>query len=118
MRPRHIRAESGRMESGSGRFRRADQLESARLRVDILALRRELELLAEVMRTGPTPLSACAELDRAFFCLRAAERTWRGARDPAELRQVVTHLDDARRALQESLEALTRRSARPSTAAG
>ena len=50
------------MESGRGRFRRADQLERARrsLRADILALRRELELLAEVLRTGPTPVAARA----------------------------------------------------------
>jgi hypothetical protein len=102
------------MESGSGRFRRADQLERTRrsLRADILALRHELELLAEVLRTGPTPISARAALERAFFCLRAAERTWRGSRDPADLPKVVNELDDARRALQASLDALSRRSAR------
>jgi hypothetical protein len=102
------------MESGSGRFRRVDQLERARrsLRADILALRRELELLAEVLRTGPTPIAARAELERAFFCLRAAERTWRGSRDPADLPQIVTELDDARGALQDSLDAVARRSAR------
>jgi hypothetical protein len=114
MRSRHIRAESGRMESASGRFRRADQLERARHspRVDILALRRELELLAEVLRTGPTPICARAELDRGFFHLRAAERTSRGARDPADLPKVVAELDDARAALLESLDALARQSAR------
>ncbi len=99
------------MESGSGRFRRTDQLYRARrsLRAEILGLRRELELLAEVLRTGPTPISARAALDHAFFCLRAAERTWRGSRDPAELPKVVTELEDSRRALQESLDALARR---------
>ena len=103
------------MESGSGRFRRADQLERARrsLRADILALRRELELLAEVLRTGPTPISARAALDQAFFCLRAAERTWRGvarSRRPAEGRQPSSRTPAG--ALQESLDALARRAAR------
>ena len=88
------------------------------MRVDILALRRELELLAEALRTGSTPISARAALDRAFFCLRAAERTWRGSRDPAELLHVVIEHDDARSALQESLDALARCSAQTSTAAG
>ncbi len=102
------------MESGRGRFRRTDQLERARrsLRAEILALRHELELLAEVLRTGPTPISARAALDHAFFCLRAAERTWRGSRDPVDMPAIVAELDDARGALQESLDALARRAGR------
>ena len=99
------------MKTLSGRFRPTDQGDRTRhsLRVDILALRRELELLAEALRTDSTPISARAALDRAFFCLRAAERMWRGSRHPAALPKVVSELDDARRALQESLDALARR---------
>jgi hypothetical protein len=110
MRLRHIRAEIGGMESGSGRFRRTDQLDRARrsLRADILAQRRELELLDDVLRTGPTPISARAARDRAFFCLRVAERGWRGSRDPADLPAVVTSLEDSRAALEDSLDALAR----------
>jgi hypothetical protein len=102
------------MESGSGRFRRTDQLDRARrsLRTEVLGLRHELELLAEVLRTGPTPISARAALDHAFFCLRAAERTWRGSRDPADLPAVVAALEDSRAALQEALDALARRASR------
>ena len=102
------------MESGGGRFRRTDQLDRARrsLRTEILGLRHELELLAEVLRTGPTPISARAALDHAFFCLRASERTWRSSRDPAELPGVVAALEDSRAALQESLDSLARRASR------
>ncbi len=102
------------MESGSGRFRRRNQIEQARrgLRSEILALRRELELLEEVLRAGPTPISARAALDHAFFCLRAAERAWRGSRDPGHLPKVDTELVEAREALRACLDALTRRAAR------
>jgi nucleotide-binding universal stress UspA family protein len=99
------------MEVGSGRFRRADQLEQARrsLRADILALRRELELLDEVLRTGPAPISARAARDHALYSVRSAERSWRGSRDPSDLPSVVTALEESREALEESLEALARR---------
>jgi hypothetical protein len=102
------------MESGSGRFRRTDQLARARrsLRADILALRRELEMLDDVLRAGPTPISARAARDRSLHSLRVAELGWRGSRDPADLPTVVSALEDARTALQESLDALARRAAR------
>ena len=102
------------MESGSGRFRRRDQIEQARrgLRSEILALRHELELLEEVLRAGPTPISARAALDHAFFCLRAAERAWRRSRAPAELPIVDTQLRESREALRACLDALSRRAAR------
>jgi hypothetical protein len=102
------------MESGSGRFRRSDQLEQARrsLRAEILALRHELELLDDVLRTGPTPIAARAARDHALSCVRAAERAWRGSRDPSDLPAVITALENARTALQESLDSLARRTLR------
>ena len=110
MRLRDLRAEAEDMEAGGGRFRRADQLERARrsLRADILALRHELELLDDVLRTGPTPISARAARDRALYSVRVAERAWRGSRDPADLPAVITALEEARQALAESLESLAR----------
>ena len=114
MRRRDIRAETGGMESGSGRFRRRNQIEQARrgLRAEILALRHELELLEEVLRAGPTPISARAARDRSLHSLREAELGWRGSRAPTDLSTVVSALEDARSALQDSLDALSRRAAR------
>jgi len=99
------------MEPGRGRFRRADEADAARrgLRAEILGLRRELELLDEVLRAGPTAISARAALDRAFFHLRAAERAWRASREPGDLLAVVASLGDSRDALEASLEAQARR---------
>jgi hypothetical protein len=114
MRPWRNHAEIAHMESAGRRFRRADQLERARrsLRADILAQRRELELLDDVLRAGPTPISARAARDHAFYSVRAAERGWRASRDPADLPAVVSALEDSRSALEQSLEALARRGAR------
>jgi hypothetical protein len=102
------------MESGRGRFRRSEGGEDARreLREEILGLRRELELLDEVLNAGPTPLSARAALDRSFFFLRTAERAWRGSRQPGDLMIVVRRLEGARAGLDDALEALRRRAAR------
>ena len=102
------------MEPGRGRFRRAEQGEDARreLRAEIQGLRRELELLDEVLQAGPTPLSARASLDRSFFSLRAAERAWRAAEEAHDLMAVVQQLEATRAALDDCLEALRRRSAR------
>ena len=98
------------MESGRGRFRRAEDARRE-LRAEILGLRRELELLDEVLRSGPTPLSARASLDRAFFAIRAAERAWRESRVPGDLMLIVRQLETSRAALDASLEALRRRAA-------
>ena len=99
------------VEAGRGRFRRPDEAEAARraLRAEILGQRRELELLDEVLRAGPTSISARAALDRAFFHLRAAERAWRASREPGDLLTVVDNLAAAREALEASLEAQQRR---------
>jgi hypothetical protein len=100
------------MESGSGRFRRRDQAQQIRrrLRADILALRQELELLDEALRAGPTPISARAALDHALAALRRAERAWHESRAPLDLPEVDRQLEEAREALQASLDALARRS--------
>jgi len=84
----------------------------------MLALRRELELLDEVLNAGPTPLSARAALDRSFFFLRTAERAWRRSRQPGDLMIVVRRLEGARAGLDAALDALRRRApaARPPTA--
>ena len=102
------------MESGRGRFRRGDEMGDARreLRSEIRGLRRELELLDDVLDAGPTPLSARAALDHAFFNLRGAEREWRSSREHADLHAVVRQLEGTRDALEASLEALRRRAAR------
>jgi hypothetical protein len=99
------------MESGRGRFQRAGEADKTRrgLRAELLALRRELELLDEVLRTGPTPISARAGLDHSFYSLRAAERAFRESRQPADLLVVVKQLEDARDALGAALDALARR---------
>src|SRR3954454_17723912 len=96
------------MESGRGRFRRAEQGEDARraLHEELVGLRRELETLDEVLNAGPTPISARASLDRAFFAMRAAERAWRDARQPGDLMLVVRRLEGTRAALEDSLESL------------
>jgi hypothetical protein len=72
-------------------------------------VRLELELLDEVLRAGPTPISARAALDRAFFHLRAAERAWRASREPGDLLAVVESLAASREAVEASLEAQERR---------
>src|SRR4051794_27454682 len=114
MRPRRRAADILDMESGRGRFRRAEQGEDARrqVRSELLGLRRELELLDEVLNAGPTPISARAALDRAFFALRAAERAWRDSRLPTDLMAVVRHLQGTRAALDDPLGPLARRGAR------
>jgi hypothetical protein len=100
------------MESGRGRFQRAGEAEQTRrgLRSELLATRRELELLDEVLRAGPAPISARAGLDHSFFSLRAAERAWRESRQPGDLLVVVKQLEDARDALGAALDALARAS--------
>jgi hypothetical protein len=120
MRKRRSEADIVDMESGRGRFRRADEAEETRrgLRAEILALRRELELLDEVLQAGPTPISARAALDRSFFALRAAERAWRDSRLPSDLLAVVNQLGVAREALGAALEALARSRARAGPASG
>jgi|SRR5215210_1504134 len=107
------------MESGRGRFRRADHVDDARLalREEILGLRRELELLDGVLHAGPTPISARASLDRSLFWVRAAERAWRASRPPRDLISVVEHVEAARGALEDSLDALRRRAVRAARAA-
>jgi hypothetical protein len=102
------------MESGRGRFQRSEGGADARreLRSEILGLRRELELLDEVLDAGPTPLSARAALDRSFSFLRAGERAWRESRRPSDLMAVVRRLEGARAALDDALESLRRRAAR------
>src|SRR3954447_16724762 len=114
MRPCRRAADILDMEPGRGRFRRAEHGEGARrrLRSEILGLRRELELLDEVLNAGPTPLSARAALDRAFFSLRSGERAWRESRMPPDLMPVVRRLDATRTALDDALESLRRRAAR------
>ena len=99
------------MDPGRGRFRRPDQADEARrgLRSEILAQRRELELLAEALRSGPAPISAQAALDRSFVALRAAERAWLEARRPSDLLEVITRLEASREALAASLQAVGRR---------
>jgi hypothetical protein len=100
------------MESGRGRFQRAGEAEKTRrgLRAELLALRHELEMLDEVLRAGPTPISARAGLDHSFFSLRAAERAWRESRQPGDLLVVVKKLEDARDALGAALDAVDRAS--------
>jgi hypothetical protein len=102
------------MECGRGRFRRLERGEDARreLRSEILGLRRELELLDEVLNAGPTPIAARAALERSFSFLRAAERAWRESRRPSDLMTVVRRLEGARAALDDALESLRRRAAR------
>src|SRR4051794_33269648 len=114
MRLRDDPADSLDMESGRGRVRRAEHGEDARqgLRAGMQALRHELEMLDGVLDAGPTPISARASLDRAFFSLRAAERAWRDTRDPRGLMLVVRQLEATRYALDDSLESLRRRAAR------
>src|SRR3954451_15767835 len=114
MRPRDGRADIRDMESGRGRFRRLERGEDARreLRSEILGLRRELELLDEVLNAGPTPLSARAALERSFSFLRAAERARRESRGPTDRMTVVRRLEGARAALDDALESLRRRAAR------
>ena len=114
MRSLRARVEISDMETGRRRFRRAEQTEATRrgLRDETLALQQELELLDEVLRSRPTPLSARASLDRALFSVRTAERAWCESRAPCDLLSVVEQLDAARAALDASLEALRRRAAR------
>jgi len=85
------------------------------LRGEVLALRHELELLDEALRTGPTSGSARVALDYAFTHLRAAERAWQEVRRPADLDLVVAQIDAARDALDASV---AQRAGRPRTRAG
>jgi hypothetical protein len=105
MRFRHNRADILDMETGRGRFRRADQADEARrdLRADVLALRNELELLDEVLRPGGARRSGRTPLDPSFAALRAAEHAWLDARVPDDLLAVVTQLEAARAALEATL---------------
>jgi hypothetical protein len=105
MRFRHTRADILDMETGRGRFRRADQADDARrdLRADVLALRNELELLDEALRSGAARWSGRAPLGPSFTALRAAERAWREARGPGDLLGVATQLEAARAALEATL---------------
>src|SRR3954451_4718314 len=114
MRPRDGRADVSDMESGRGRFRRLERGEDARreLRSEVLALRRELELLDEVLNAGPTPISARAALERSFSFLRAAERAWRESLRPSDLMTVVRRPEPARPSLDVALSSLRRPTAR------
>jgi hypothetical protein len=107
MRRGRIRADSGGMETTTGRFRRTHPFVRTRrgLRGEVLALRFELELLEEAQRVGATPDSARIALGYAFTHLRAAERAWQELRRPADLCLVVTQIDASRDALEASVNA-------------
>ena len=105
------------MNTTAGRFSRTHRFVRLRrgLRGEVLALRHELELLDEALRTGPTPGSARVALDYAFTHLRAAERAWQEVRRPPDLDLVVAQIDAARDALDASV---ARRPGRPRVRAG
>jgi hypothetical protein len=117
MRRRRIRADSGDMETRTGRFRRPHPFAQTRrgLKGELLTLRHELELLGEALSAGSTPDSARRALDYAFIHLRAAEHTWHEVRRPADAHLVVTQIDAARDALEASVAA---RAGRLGTRAG
>jgi hypothetical protein len=105
MRRRRIGADAGGMETRTGRFRRTQQFTQTwrGLRGEILALRFELELLAEALGTAPE--TSRLALDDAFTHLRAAEHAWQEMCRPTDLAAVVTQIDAARDALEASLAA-------------
>jgi hypothetical protein len=104
---RRIPADAGGMETKTGRFRHTHQFVTTRrgVRGELLALRFELELLDEALRTGPAPDVARVALDYAFTHLRAGERTWQTARGPADLRLIITQIDASRDALEAAVAA-------------
>jgi len=103
----HIRADTGRMATPAGRFRRPHPFDQTRrgLRGEILALRYELELLDEALRADSAPRSARVALDYAFTHLRAAEHGWQAICRPADLSRVVTQIDASRDALEAAVRA-------------
>ncbi len=84
MRDGRIRADTGGMETKTGRFRRTHAFTQTRrgLKGELLALRYELELLDEALRAGPAPDAARLALDYAFTHLRAAEHAWQAGGGP------------------------------------
>ena len=71
----------------------------------MLALRHELELLDEALRSGPAPAPASARvaLDYAFTHLRAAEHAWQEGRRTTDLDVVIARVDASRDALEAAV---------------
>jgi len=90
------------METKRGRFQRTHDFTQTQrgVRGELLALRHELEVLDDDMRTGSAPPSARVALDYAFTHLRAAEQAWQRGRRFGDLELIVVQIDASRDALE------------------